>query len=137
MPRLGNVNLLGVLLAGIAMYFVGFMWFGVIFGDVWMNTNGFTEDMFTDNNPLIMWGGGIAIPLVIAFGLGWLMKQKGITTLPTAVLMGLWVALLIGFPLLAYGFVYSPEQNPVNLLLDWGHTLVTFLVGTAVLSFFD
>lgn len=87
-------------------------------------------------DPLVMLG-GFVLSLVIAFGLGWHMKQKNISTLNTALLFGLWISLLIGVPMAAYDFVYTPYGTIAGLLTDASHTVVTFVAACAVLSFFD
>ncbi|MEL7230928.1 MAG: DUF1761 family protein [Pseudomonadota bacterium] len=155
MPRLAGVHLLGLVLAGLAIYFVGFIWYGLLFTEPWMNANGLffadeakkTMQWLTADglqsvaadagpDPMIM-GLGLLLSLVLAFGLGWHMKQKGITKLATAVLFALWLSLLIGVPLMAYDLVYVPGLHIGGFLVDASHTVVTFIAGAAVLSFFD
>jgi hypothetical protein len=136
MPRLSGVNLVGVLLAALVMWILGFVWYGVLFSEAWMAGNGYTEAMFEGQSGLWM-AAGFLIPLILAFGLGWHMKQKSITKLNTAVLFALWLALLIGVPLMMYNYVYSPYHSWQVLLIDGSHTIATFVAGAAVLSFFD
>ena len=62
MPKLAGVNLLGVLLAALAIYFVGFVWFGLLFQDLWVNANGYTEAQLTENfSPGVVFGGGAVL----------------------------------------------------------------------------
>ena len=136
MPRIAGVNLVGILLAALVMWVLGFVFYGVLFSDAWMAGNGYTEAMFEGQSQLWM-PAGFRIPLILAYGLGWHMKQKNIKTLKTAVLFGLWLALLIGVPLMMYNYVYSPSHSWQVLLIDSAHTVVTFVAGAAVLSFFD
>lgn len=136
MPKISGVNVLGWLLSAVAMFMIGFVWYGMLFSQAWMAGNGYTEAMFEGNSPLWI-PAGFLIPLILAFGLGWHMKQKNISTLRTSVLFGLWLSLLIGVPLMMYGYVYSPQHSWEVLLIDGGHTVVTFVVGCAVLSLFD
>jgi len=136
MPKLAGVNVLGVLLAAIAMYFLGFVFYGLLFSDVWLAGNGWTEANFEGQSGLWM-PAGFLIPLILAFGLGWHMKQKQISKMDTAALFGLWLALLIGMPLMMYGYVYSPNHSWEVLLVDVSHTVATFVVGCVVLSMFD
>lgn len=155
MPRLAGVHILGLVLAALAIFFVGFIWYGLLFTEPWMNANGlfFVDDAKTSMqwltadglntvsadagpDPMVM-GLGFLLSLVLAFGIGWHMKQKGITKLATAVLFALWLSLLIGVPLMAYDFVYTPGFHLAGFLVDASHTVVTFIVGAAVLSFFD
>ena len=136
MPRLSGVNLVGVLLAAIAMWIVGAVWYGLVFSEAWLAASGWTEAMFEDQSPIWMVA-GFVLSLVLAFGLGWHMKQKSITKLNTAALFGLWLALLVGVPLMAYGYVYSPGHSLELFMINASHTVVTFVAACAVLSFFD
>ena len=40
MPKITGVNVLGVLLAAVAMFFIGFIWYGLLFTEPWMAANG-------------------------------------------------------------------------------------------------
>lgn len=152
MPRLGNVNLLGVLLAAIAIYFVGFLWYGLLFSEAYMNGIGV---FFNDSGDTARWLeadgiksrtgmgeegawmiGGFLIPLVLAFGLGWYMKKLQIASVGAAAGFGLLLSLLIGVPLMAYGLVYSPWHDWPAFFVDASHTVVSFVAGAVVLSFF-
>ncbi len=155
MPKIAGVNLLGVMLAAIAMFFVGFIWYGVLFTEPWMGANGlfFADEskqvmqwLTADGlqsiqadagpNPMVMlWG--FVLSLVLSFGLGWHMKQKGVAQLGPAILYGLGLSLLIGVPLMAYDTVYTPYGSVLGLFVDGSHTVATFLAACAVLSFFD
>ncbi|MEL7032000.1 MAG: DUF1761 domain-containing protein [Pseudomonadota bacterium] len=155
MPKIAGVNPLGVLLGAVAMYFVGFIWYGLLFTEPWMAANGL---FFTDasketmqwltadgletvsraagpDTMVMLWG--FVLSLVLSFGLGWHMKQKSISKLGTAALFGLWMGLLIGVPLMAYDTVYTPYGSLMGLFVDGSHTVVTFVAACAALSFFD
>ena len=155
MPKIAGVNLLGVVLAAVAMFFIGFLWYGVLFQEPWMNANGL---FFVDEtkqsmqwltaegiqsvagdagpNPMVMlWG--FVLSLVLSFGLGWHMNQKNISKAGTAALFGLWIGLLIGVPLMAYDTVYTPFGSFMGLFVDGSHTVVTFVAASVVLSLFD
>lgn len=155
MPKIAGVNLLGVILGAVAMFFVGFLWYGVLFTEPWMAANGlfFTDEAKTamqwltadglqtvaadaGPDPMIMlWG--FVLSLVLTFGLGWHMQQKNISKLGTAALFGLWMGVLIGIPLVAYDTVYTPYASLMGLFVDGSHTVVTFVAACAVMSFFD
>ena len=138
MPRIAKVNLLGVFLAGLAIFFIGFLWFGLLFDQLWMDSNGYTVEQIEENfSAPIFAVGGIAIPLIVAFAIGWLMKLANIKGLGPSILFGAKLGILLATPLFAYDFVYSPNHSVTALLLDASHSLVGFIVGAAVLSFFD
>lgn len=136
MPKLMGVNLLGALLAAVAMFFVGYVFYGALFQSVWMASNGYTEEMLQAGNPAWM-GAGFLISLVLSFGIGYFMRKRGISGVAAAIQFAAALAIVIGFPLLSYGFVYGAYHSVPGLLVDWGHTFVGFVVAAAVLSFFD
>ncbi len=136
MPRLFGVNLVGVLLAAIAMFFVGFLFYGLLFSAVWMEARGLTADTLEQQDPAWM-AGGLVIELVLAFGLAFFMKRCSISGLSHAVRFALVLAALIGFPVLAYEFVYNVIHSVPGLLVDLAHLAVSFGAGAAILSFFD
>lgn len=136
MPRLMGVNLLGVLLAALAMFFVGFIFYGMLFTDIWMTSRGYTPNMFEGQSGAWM-GAGFLIEVVLALALGWVLKAKGVSGLGSSIGVGIAAAILFGFPLLSYEFAYGAHHSVSGLLVDWGHILVGFVAGAAVLSFFD
>lgn len=138
MPRLAGVNLLGLLLAGIAIFMVGGIWFGALFSEMWQTANGYTEaELIANDVPAITWGGGLLIPLILSFGIGWLIKETGTKGLVPCMVFGAKLAILFAAPILAYSFVYNVTHSTTDLLLDVGHSFVGFILGAAVLSFFD
>lgn len=136
MPRVMGVNMLGVLLAALAMWMIGFVWYGVAFSDAWMASRGYVDADFEGSHPAWM-AGGFVLELVAALGIGWLMKRLGVSTLGAAVGFGLTLALLIALPMISYEVVYSAEHSLNGWLIDASHVIATFVAGAAVLSFFD
>lgn len=136
MPRLAGVNLVGVLLAAVAMFFVGFIWYGMLFSEIWMAGRGFVEADFESANPAWM-AGGFLIELVMAFGIGWLMRRQNISVFSTAISFALPLGILIAVPLASYEFVYGVQHSIGAWLVDASHRVVTVLVGAAVLSLLD
>ena len=155
MPKIAGVNLLGVLLAAVAMFFIGFIWYGVLFQEPWMAAIGmffvdpakeYIQWLSADGiqstatamgpDPMVMLA-GFVLSLVLSFGLGWHMQQKNISKLSTAVLFGLWISLLIGLPLVAYDTVYTPYCSLMGFFVDGSHAIATIIAACAVLSFFD
>ncbi len=132
MPRLAGVNLIAVLAAAVAMFFIGFLFYGMFFSDIYMASRGVTADDFADQSSVYM-AFGFLIELALAFGLGWLIHRLGATSLGGALRTGLMVAVLIGWPVLAYEFAYNKYHSVPGLLLDWAHLAATFGVGATIL----
>ena len=136
MPRIFSVNAVGALLAGIVMFLIGFVFYGLLFGDVFMQARGFSVADFEGNSPAWM-GAGFLIELVVAIGIGWVIRAKGVRGLVPCLMTGVVLAVLVALPMLAYDFVYGWRHDVAGLLVDWGHALVAFAVGGAILSYFD
>lgn len=66
MPKIAGVSVLAIVSAAATMYFIGFVVFGVLFGNVFMASRGLTEADFEGSNPAYM-AGGFLIELVLAF----------------------------------------------------------------------
>ncbi|MEM6411444.1 MAG: DUF1761 domain-containing protein [Pseudomonadota bacterium] len=138
MPRLAGVNILGGFLAAVAIYFVGFVWYGALFQELWVVANGYTDEQLAANfSPAITFGGGAIIPLILAFAIGWLLKATNTTGLIPSVIFAAKLALFVAAPILAYSFVYNVYHSTTDLMLDISHSLFGFMLGAAVLSFFD
>lgn len=157
MPKLASVNLLGVLLAAVALYFVGFIWYGVLFSDVWLEDLMTTRNLITPEafaeldtagqraaleaaypnaNPGLSMGLGFVISLVTAFGLGFALKKMGAKGLASHIGYAAVIWLCIAVTSLAYDHVYGLKPM-IGFWIDSSHLLVGFSAAAAVLSFFD
>lgn len=136
MPKFLGVSVLGAVLAAIAMFFIGFLWYGVLFQDIWMAARGYTAEDMTAANPAWM-AGGFLIELVSALGIGWLMSRGNISKLGSAVMFAIPLSLLIAVPMVSYEFVYGLQHSIPGWIVDTTHVVATFTVGAAVLSFFS
>ncbi len=138
MPKIAGVNALGVLLAALGIYVIGILWFGILFQELWITSNGYTLEKLEANfSPVLVYGGGVLIPLILAFAIGWLLKVTGTKGLQASLLFGLKLGLFIVGPLMAYGYVYNETPSLTAFLLDFSHSLVGFIVGAGILSYFE
>ncbi len=136
MPRLGGVNLLGVLVAALAVWMFGFVWYGLLFNEAWMAGHHYEPSDFEGQSAAWMAVGAV-IPLVQSFGIGWLMKRADVAGPGPSILFSLLIAVLVGLPLMAYGLAYSPWHSLSVFAIDGGHTLASFVIAGLILSFFD
>ncbi len=135
MPKIFNVNVLGILAAAVAMFIVGFIFYGLLFSQIWQDARAIELADLEGQSPAWM-AGGFLLELIVACGLAWVLKLRSANGLMQAVTTGVTLWLLIGLPLTAYEFIYGPVHSIPGFLVDAGHRLVTFGVGAAVLSFF-
>ena len=138
MPKIFGTSWAGILAATIALYLLGFLWYGFLFTDAWLTATGMTEAEATAIGEALgpmMFIWGILISLAQVLGLAYILNQSGASLLGTCVKICAIVAILIALPLLAYASLY--EGRSINgLFLDLGHIFLGYCVVGAVISFF-
>ena len=138
MPRIFGLNIIGVLASAIALYFVGFLFYGLFFADLWMGLQGVTEAQMlaADENMALGMVHGFIISLVTAIFIGLALERFGGDGMMSAIKSA--VLLWAGFAVttLAYGFVYA-MQPFMLFVLDASHLLVGFVVVAVVQTALD
>ena len=117
--------------AAVAVYTTGFLIYGVLFSAQWMALSGYTAESFAGQE----WRMALSpvMPVVIAVGMGLLVRDRGITTWQAGLRLGLMVGICFLVTARAYNFVYGTE--PVGLLaLDSLHLLLNGAAAGAILG---
>ncbi len=138
MPRIFGTNLLGILLATLAMFMLGWLWYGVLFDDLWASISGLSEAQMqseSDTMGIEMFTWGLFIPLAQVLGLSFLLQNAKASRLLTCVKICAIVASLIALPVLGYNTVYG-HNSPKLLGLDFAYLLVGYCLIGVILSFF-
>lgn len=124
-----KLNWLGIVVATVVAFFVGFLWYGVLFEAVWKDLSGVGAE---EGDPMWMLL-GVVQTFVTMVGLGWFIARDGaggwMAGLKTGLIAGVCFALMTS----AYGFIY--QTSPMGLLpIDWSHLLVVYAVGGAIIG---
>lgn len=124
-----KLNWLGIVVATVVAFFVGFLWYGVLFEAVWKDLSGVGAE---EGDPIWMLL-GVVQTFVTMVGLGWFIARDGaggwMAGLKTGLIAGVCFALMTS----AYGFIY--QTSPMGLLpIDWSHLLVVYAVGGAIIG---
>ncbi len=106
-----------VLLAGLFLMVFGYLWYGVLFQQLQLDSHGYTAADYAGNSPLWYAGGGL-ISLVIAIGLALMVRAS----------------LCFGLPLVTYPFVYSPHHEFGLYVVGVAHILIGWTAAGAILS---
>ena len=138
MPKIFNTNWLAVILATLAFYMIGFVWYAFLFQDVWLAASGMTlaetEAIAEAQGPMILvWG--LLITLAQALGLLWVINLAGAKTLVKFFEIAFWLFLMFGAPLLAYACLYD-GYSLAGILMDYGHILLGWSVMAAIYALF-
>jgi len=127
-----------ILVATIAFYMVGFLIFGVLFSEQWLELAGMTEaDAMARNEELgaMMYVWGLALTLAQVLGLAWVMNHVGASEIGTSLKVGATIAILFALPILGYNWLY--EARPAAAVgIDIGHLLIGYMLSCAILGAF-
>jgi hypothetical protein len=133
MPKIFGLNIVGVLVASVAFFLVGWVWYGMLFSDAYMAANGVTEADAGDMSPAWM-ASGFVITLLQVIGIGLVLKWKGASGLVDCVKTAVIVWFFFALPFATYAYIYMPAHNSMMLMIDAGHLLVGWVVSAAVLA---
>lgn len=123
-----KLNWLGIIVATIVAYFIGFLWYGVIFEEQWKTLTDVTPDSGSTAAMLL----GLLQTFVVMVGLGWLTGKLGDGWMNGA-RIGLLACVFFALMTMAYGFIYMTE--PMGLLwIDASHLLAVYIVGGAIVG---
>jgi hypothetical protein len=126
---MSKLNWPGVLVATIVAFFVGFLWYGVIFEAQWKTLTGVTGE---GGDPLWMLL-GLLQTFVTMVGLGWFIAREGSAGWKGGAKIGLAACVFFALMTSAYNFIY--QTSDIRLLpIDWSHLLVVYLLGGAIIG---
>ncbi len=131
---LSNINYLAVIIAALSAFFVGWLWYGPLFGKLWMKLNGFTEEGLKEGGmsmPLMMLINYVATALA-AFALALLLSGHE-NSMSMGILAGILITIFwIGTNRLN-DVLY--ERKPFKLyLINVGYNLVIYAIMGAILG---
>lgn len=124
-----KLNWPGVIAATVAAFFIGFLWYGILFEETWTALSGAPTEGEAS------WGWmalGLLQTFVIMTGLGWLVARLGGGWIG-GFKIGLAAAIFFALTTSAYGFIYQ-TSNPGLLPIDWSHLLVIYGLGGALIG---
>ena len=157
MPRLMGVSLVAVLAGAVAMYFIGFVIYGLLFQEVWAqqvlidrgvaSAEGAAalsgaalmaelEAIPTVLDPMVAMGVGFIISLATAAGMAAALKYLKPSSLGAAVGYAVLFWLAFAVTTLSYNVVYYSE-SVVNFGLDVVHMLLGYTAAAAVIHALD
>jgi len=125
-----KLNWLGIIVATVVAFFIGFLWYGLIFAERWMALTGVTDEGSGDSMWMLL---GLVQTFVTMVGLGWFIAREGAPGLMNGLKIGLLAGVCFALMTSAYGFIY--QTSPMGLLpIDWSHLLLVYGVGGAVIG---
>jgi hypothetical protein len=130
-----HIHWVAVIVAGMAGFMVGGVWYSALFGKIWMAARGVTPESMKDNkgNVGAMFGITFVLDLVMAFVLDHVFGTYGALTMSDALMVAGGIAIGFVIPAMIVNYLY--QQAKRNLfLIDGGHWFAVFLVMGTVLK---
>ena len=122
---MNDLSILGVILAALAFFFIGALWYTVLFGKMWRADMGIGEDEVGSPNPL-MFVGSLLCGVVIAITLGLLIDDRGTAC---GLKIGAGTGFGIGAAVMAQNAIY--ESRSVRF---WAINAAYVVVGLAAMG---
>ena len=108
MMEFGWWSLLGILLGGLANFFLGALWYMKLFSKSWLEATGRTSEEFKDGSPgaglVLTFGGCVATTAVVALVYGWAGGETLLDGLVVGLILGAGVAAMEGMKAAVYNF---------------------------------
>lgn len=133
MPKVLGLNLVGVLVASVAFFLLGWLWYGMVFSDAYMAELGIPASAAEEGNPMTYILGFIITVLQVV-GIGLAMKWKDAAGLGGAVTTAVILWIVFAVPFSAYSYLYGAAHSETLFMIDAGHLLVGWVISAIVLS---
>jgi hypothetical protein len=130
-----EIHWIAILVAAVAGFGVGAVWYSVLFGKAWIEARGLTEEQIRagGGNPAVLFGLTFLLDLLMAFVLDHVLGTYGSTSLGTAAMVAGGTALGFVIPAMAVNYLFQ-QATMKHFLIDAGHWLAVFLVMGVALS---
>ena len=132
---LSSVNYLAVLTATIVSFFLGFLWYGPLFGKRWMKLMNFTEKNIKNMKltPMKAMTLGFVTTLITVYVLAMFLKIAQVETISSGLIIGFWIWL--GFFATTSLGSFLWEGKSINLyLFNNAFNLINILIVSGILS---
>lgn len=130
-----EINYLSVFVASVAHFFLGWLWYGPLFGKSWMAMMGITPESMKSMkmSPITAMIGGFVTSFVTTYVLANFVAMLGVMEIMEAMQLAFWVWL--GFYATTLAGVVLWENKPVKLyLLNASYYLSGLAIASAILT---
>lgn len=127
-----QINFLAVIAAAASSFLIGALWYSpVLFGNAWMQENGFKEEDLKSANMAKIFGGAFILSFIIALNLAAFLGAE------SDIMFGIFAgaAAGIGWVAASLGILYLFERKSLKLFfINAGYHAVTFTIMGAILG---
>ena len=121
---MANANLLAIFVAAATGFLVGGLWYGPLFGKIWMAENGFTEEELKQGNMLKIYGLTFAFSVLSAVFLGHLLAFFD-TNMRSTLMISCGIALGYIVPAIGTNYLFARKSGKL-FAIDAGYWVVFY-----------
>lgn len=139
MPRIFRTSFFAVIIATIAFFVIGTVWYGLVFEEQWLETTGMTAieaDRLLEQTGMAQWlFWALLITLAQAIGILMVIHKNGAKSMKACLETTFWVLVTFVAPILAYANVYK-GLSLTGFLIDFGHLSIGYLSCAAIYALY-
>jgi hypothetical protein len=128
---MANANLLAIFVAAASGFLIGGLWYGPLFGKMWMAANDFTEEELGKSNMVKIYGLTFAFSVLSAVFLGHLLASTSVTSPRSIMMISVGTALGFIVPAIGTNYLFSRKSGTL-FAIDAGYWLAFYAAMGAV-----
>lgn len=125
------LNIWAVLAATLSTFAVGWVWYGPLFGNVWMSATGLTEEQISQANPGKIFGLAFIFELVMAINLAMFLTGSPEAAARINAVSGAFYGFLAGFGWVFFAIAVTSlyeQRSWKYMIVNGGYWTVAFTV---------
>lgn len=127
------MHYLAIIVAGVAAWIIGAVWYGPIFGKKWQQEVGMTDEDFKQGNLGVIFGSSFVLMCVMMYGLSFAIAAHPEITWTHGIFHGVMVGIM--FAAASMGINYLYQRRSITLwLIDAGYQVLFLGVGGAIMA---
>lgn len=135
---LGEVNWLAILVAAIAWFILGALWYGPLFQKAWMASTGIDPSAAQERPSAMIYVAPLLAYLVATIALAMLAEATRSTTLGHGIILGLVVGVGFGLTLYAVEATFGQRPKPVSwFLISGSYQLIGVVLASVIVTVWD
>lgn len=134
---LSNINFLAVIVATLSTFFVGWLWYGPLFGNIWMKAVGLSEEDLQQGNMAKIFGLAFFFEFIMAFNLAMFFYGSPEAEVAVTAGSGAFYGFLTGFGWIFFALAVNSlfeQKSWKYILVNGGYWTITFTVMGLILG---
>ncbi len=130
------MNWIAIIVAALATFAVGFVWYGMLFKDAWITVTGMTEQKQKQGNMPVIFGVSLVFAFMLAFFLYnfvWHADSPEFHTFKHGAFHGVFLSIVVILPALGTNALYE-QKGLKYILINVGYWVVSCAIMGGILN---